>query len=173
MMRFIFKLGKKSSRLWDEDGQALIESFLSSAILILLMTGAVEFGRVAYATIEVSNAARAATQYGAMNGGAFLNTDSTGMDSVGMLNAAQGDAGNLGSTVSFTSGYPTYTCFCSSSTDTTASCVPPATPSGCTASHLIVTVKVQTQATYDPLIYVPGLNKTIVVHGSSQEQVLQ
>jgi hypothetical protein len=90
-----------------------------------------------------------------------------------MLNAAQGDAGNLGTTLQFASGYPTYTCFCSKSTDTTQSCAPPAGPSGCTSSHIITTVKVKTQAKYDPLIYVPGISHTITLYGSDQEQVLQ
>ncbi len=156
----------------DDGGQALIECILSGSILVLLLLGAVEFGRMAYASIEVSNAAHAAAQYGAMNGGAFLNTDSTGLDATGMLNAARGDAGNLGTAVTMSSGYPTYTCYCSSSTDT-ASCTPPATPSGCNSSHLIVTVKVQTQATFDPLIHVPGLATSILLKGTSQQQVLQ
>jgi Flp pilus assembly protein TadG len=139
--------------------------------LITLLLGAVELSRVAYAAIEVSNAARAAAQYGAMNGGAFLSTDSTGMDSTGMLNAAQGDAGDLGSLVQWASN-PTYTCSCSGTG--TASCTPPAVPTGCTTSHIIVTVTVNTKAVYDPLIYLPGItSKTITLYGSAQEEVLQ
>ena len=64
-----------------EDGQALIETSISASLLILLMLGAVEFGRAAYVAIEVSNAARAAAQYGAMNGGAFLDRKSTRLNS--------------------------------------------------------------------------------------------
>lgn len=157
----------------EQTGQALIECALSGTLLAVLLLSAVEFGRMAYAAIEVANAARAAAQYGAMNGGAFLTTDSSGLDSVGMLNAAQMDAGNLGTSVTFSSGYPTYSCYCSLSTDTTASCTVPATPSGCTASHIIVNVQVQTQATYNPLIHVPGFGNTITLHGSAQQEVLQ
>lgn len=157
----------------EQEGQALIECALSGTLLAVLLLSAVEFGRMAYAAIEVSNAARAAAQYGAMNGGAFLSSDATGLDSVGMLNAAQLDAGNLGTSVTFASGYPKYSCYCSSSTDTTASCTAPATPSGCTASHIIVTVQVQTQATYNPLIHVPGFPDPITLQGSSQQEVLQ
>lgn len=157
---------------WEE-GQTLVEAAVSLTVLVVLVVGAVEFGMIAYASIEVSNAARAAAQYGAMNGGAFLSSNSTGMDSVGMLNAAQGDAGNLGTAVSFSTGYPTYSCFCSSSTDTTASCTPPATPSGCTSSQLIVTVQVKTQTTFTPPIRVPGLSSSITLYGPSQQEVLQ
>ena len=156
-----------------EDGQALIETSISASLLILLMLGAVEFGRAAYVAIEVSNAARAAAQYGAMNGGAFLSTDATGMDSVGMLAAAQNDAGNLGTGLTFATGYPTYSCYCSSSTDTTQSCTPPNGPTGCTSSHLITTVKVQTKVVFNPLIHIPGTSGTFTLTGSDQEQVLQ
>lgn len=157
---------------WEE-GQALVETAVALTLLVVLVVGAVEFGMIAYAAIEVSNAARAAAQYGAMNGGAFLSSDSTGMDSVGMLNAAQGDAGNFGTGVSFSTGYPTYSCFCSSSSDTTASCTPPATPSGCTSSKLIVTVSVKTQTTFTPPIRIPGLGSSITLTGLSQQEVLQ
>jgi Flp pilus assembly protein TadG len=158
----------------DEEGTALIETAISTSLLALLLMGIIQFGLMAFTEIEVSNAARAAAQYGAMSGGAFLSTDSTGMDSAGMLNAAQGDAGNLTSSpVTFATGYPTYTCICSSSSDTTASCTPPATPSGCSASHLIVTVKVRTQTTYTPLIRVPGFANSLTLYGNAQEEVLQ
>jgi hypothetical protein len=154
-----------------QSGQALIETALSGALLILFLLGAACLGRVSYTAIEVSNAARAAAQYGAMNGGAFLPTDSTGLDSAGMLTAAQSDAGNLGALVQFSSGYPTYTCSCSGSG--TASCTPPATPSGCATSHIIVTIQVQTTASFNPLVFVPGLGHSFTLYGTAQEQVLQ
>ena len=169
-----FILAAKGRSLGDERGTALIETALSASVLIVLLLGIVEFGIMAYTGIEVGNAARAAAQYGAMNGGAFLPTDATGMDSTGMLNAARGDAANLvASPVTFPSGYPTYTCSCSSSADTTASCTPPAAPSGCTASHLVVTVKVQTQTTYTPFVRIPGFGNSVTFKGNAQEQVLQ
>jgi hypothetical protein len=154
-----------------ECGQALVETALSASLLVVFLLGAACLGRVSYTAIEVSNAARAAAQYGAMNGGAFLPTDSTGLDSAGMLIAAQSDAGNVGTLVQFSSGYPTYTCSCSGGG--TASCIPPATPSGCATSHLIVTIQVQTTATFNPLVFVPGLGHTFSVYGTAQEQVLQ
>jgi hypothetical protein len=155
-----------------ESGQALAETALSASLLLLFLLGAACLGRVSYSAIEVSNAARAAAQYGAMNGGAFLPTDSTGLDSAGMLTAAQSDAGNLGTLVQFASGFPTYTCSCSGTG--TASCTPPATPSGCATSHLIVTIHVQTTASVNPLIFVPGLGShTFKLYGNAQEQVLQ
>ena len=155
----------------NESGQALIETAIASSLLILLLLGAVELGRMAYAAIEVSNAARAAAQYGAMNGGAFLTTDSTGLDATGMLNAAQADAGNLGTLVQW-NGTPTYTCSCSGTE--TPSCTPPAIPSGCPSSHLIMTVNVKVKANFDPLVYLPTFgHSSIMLYGSAQEEVLQ
>lgn len=169
-----WNMRRRMAKVWEEQSaQALIECALSATLLAVLLLSAVEFGRMAYAAIEVSNAARAAAQYGSMNGGAFLSSDATGLDSVGMLNAAQLDAGNMGSSVTFTSGYPTYSCYCSLSTDTTASCVAPATPTGCSASHIIVNVTVQTQADFNPLIHVPGFGNTIRLYGKAQQEVLQ
>jgi Flp pilus assembly protein TadG len=154
-----------------ESGQALIETAIASSLLVILLLGAVELGRMAYAAIEVSNAAKAAAQYGSMNGGAFLNTDATGLDATGMLNAAQADAGNLGTAVQW-NGNPTYSCTCSGTG--TALCTAPAIPSGCTTSHLVITVKANVKATFNPLIYIPYWTKTgIVLYGSAQQQVLQ
>lgn len=155
-----------------ECGQALVETAISASLLVVFVLGAASLGKLSYTAIEVTNAARAAAQYGAMNGGAFLPTDSTGLDSAGMLAAAQADAGDLGTLVQFASGYPTYTCSCSGTG--TASCTPPAAPSGCTTSHLILTIQVQTTATFNPLVFVPGFgNHSFTLHGSAQQQVLQ
>jgi Flp pilus assembly protein TadG len=153
-------------RLKQEDGQALIETYLSSALLIVLLLGAAEFGTITYAATELSNAARAAAQYAAMNGGAFTDT---GLDTTGMLLAAQTDAGNLASTVQFATP-PTYTCACTGAG--TAVCGAP--PSGCNESRLLVTVKVQLKTSINPLVFVPGFTKSsITLYGSDQQVVLQ
>jgi Flp pilus assembly protein TadG len=153
-------------RLKNESGTALIETAISSLFLMLLLLGAVELGTVSYASIEVANSAKAAAQYAAMNGGAWT---STGLDTVGMLAAAQADAGNLVSNVSFSST-PTYACSCSGAGTATCTTSP---PTGCVGSHLIVTVTVKTQATYVPLIQFPGGFGSITLNGWAQEEVLQ
>jgi Flp pilus assembly protein TadG len=151
----------------SERGQALIETALSSLFLMLLLLGAVELGMVAYAAIEVANSAKAAAQYAAMNGGAWTKT---GLDTVGMLAAAQADAGNLVSNISFTTP-PTSVCVCSGAGVADCGTSP---PTGCTPSHLLVTITVQTQAIYTPLIRVPGLGITsITLRGAAQQEVLQ
>ena len=153
-------------------GNALVETALTLPMLLALLLGAAELGRVAYVAIEVQNAARAAAQYATMNGGAFNSNDSSGLDTTGMLNAAQADAGNLGgaSAVAFASA-PTYTCSCTGTG--TASCTAPSTPGGCTTSHLLVTVTVKMQASYTSVIQIRGLPGQYTLYGSSVEQVLQ
>lgn len=152
--------------LGSEDGQALIETYFSSALLVLILLGGAELGRIAYAATELSNAARAAAQYAAMNGGAFSGS---GLDTAGMLLAAQSDAADLGSSVQFTNT-PSFTCTCTGTG--TATCGSP--PSGCSTSHLQVTVNVQVQASFNPLVYIPGFtHSAITLYGSDQEVVLQ
>jgi len=59
--------------------------------MMFLLVAVLEFARVAYAAIEVSNAAKAAVQYGASSIGASA-------DATGMLNAATSDAEDLQTT---------------------------------------------------------------------------
>src|SRR3974390_781224 len=75
----------KSARRESESGQGLVELALVSGLFFVpILIGAGEFARAAYAYIEVSNAARAAVQYGAQNG-------ATALDTAGMLTAAKND----------------------------------------------------------------------------------
>ncbi|MFQ5945870.1 MAG: TadE/TadG family type IV pilus assembly protein, partial [Anaerolineae bacterium] len=47
-----------------ERGQSLVEMALLLPVLLLVMHGAIDFGRVFYAKITVANAARVAARYG-------------------------------------------------------------------------------------------------------------
>ncbi len=53
----------KRRSLGGDRGQSLIELALTLPLFILILVGATEFGRFAWATIEASNAARAGAQY--------------------------------------------------------------------------------------------------------------
>jgi hypothetical protein len=150
--------------LRGNSGQALAETAFSLPLLLVMLLGAFELARTAYIATEVTNAARAAAQYGAMNGGGFL-------DSSGMLAAANGDAGNLGGSVQWASGYPNVSCSCSGTG--TASCAAGADPSGCTTSQLMVTVNVQVKYAVTPMFRVPGLPTSYTVYGSASQGLLQ
>lgn len=154
----------------EESGQALIELAISLPLLLLVLLGGVELGEIAYASIEVTNAAKAAAQFGASNGGAYV---STGLDTQGMLAAANNDAGNLGNSIAFASGYPTMACSCTNGG--TATCSVPVTcaPKGSLPSQPIVTVTVQMTTNFNPLIYIPGWSHTsITLYGWAQQEVL-
>jgi Flp pilus assembly protein TadG len=81
-------LGLKRERHGDDAGNALVEFALTMPVLILLLVGAVELARIAFAAIELSNAARAAVQYGGQSA-------ATAADPGGMSAAASNDAANL------------------------------------------------------------------------------
>jgi Flp pilus assembly protein TadG len=155
-----------------EEGGALVEAALSLPLLLTMVLGMAELGKLIYCGIEVTNAARAAAQYASMNGGAFSTTDSSGLDTTGMLTAAQSDAGNLGSSVSFPST-PTYSCACSDGSTNYSCNVSGSYPSGCSSSHLIVTVTVYTQGKFTPGIHIPGLPTSYTLRGRSIQEVLQ
>ena len=53
--------------LREETGQALVELALVVPLFTVILFGAVEYGRLAYDAIEVTNAARAGAAYGAQN----------------------------------------------------------------------------------------------------------
>jgi Flp pilus assembly protein TadG len=156
--------------LGGSSGSALVETALTLPMLLAILIGGGELAKVAYVAIEVQNAARAASQYAAMNGGAFNSNDSSGLDTTGMLNAAKADAGNLTSGLAF-AATPTFSCSCTGTG--TASCTAPSAPSGCTTSHLMVTVTVRMQATYTSALQLPGLPSHYTLYGNSIEQVLQ
>jgi Flp pilus assembly protein TadG len=139
-----------------EAGQSLVEMALLMVFLVPLLIGAVEFGRLAYKSIEVSNAAKAAVQYGSQN-------HATAGDTAGMLTAAQSDAYNLtGLTLT-----ATISCICSSGATSTCA------NTDCGTSQIEPILTVHTQGIFDPLFYVPGLPKTYTIHGSATQKVLQ
>jgi Flp pilus assembly protein TadG len=148
----------------DERGTALIETALSLPLICLLLMGAGEFARVAYAAIEVSNAANAAANYAASSHNAAGDWSSSGSGpsktfSGGIVNVAKGDAANLtgSNAVTVTDIYTSCAC-----ADTTVG-----PPSSCTDvaacsagnSALLETITVSTQATYSPLLRYFGLGR--------------
>lgn len=160
----------------EESGQALIELAISFPLLLLILLGAAELARASFEAIEVTNAARAAAQYGAMMGGRYQTTTNggtNGLDSAGMLRAAQADAGNLSSSIAFASGYPTMSCSCTGAG--TATCTATAPPSGCSppTSQVLVTVTARVTASFAPLEAIPGLShQTFNLYGWAQQEVM-
>jgi Flp pilus assembly protein TadG len=152
----------------NESGQALVELAFTLTLLSIILLGSFEFGRLIFAAIEVSNAAKAAVQYAAMNGGAY-------MDSSGITNVANADGYDLqlllGNSTPITAT-PSYACSCTGA-DTCTNNTAPNPPTGCAASHLIVTVTVTTSATFTPIgLRIPGFPNTIGLQGNAVAQVI-
>lgn len=139
----------------SEEGGAIAETAMTAPLLMVLVVGSVEFARVAYASIEVVNAARAGVSYGAQSG-------LTASDTAGITWAATNDGANLpGMTVA--TPVLGYTC-----SDGNA---PTGTPPACSGTaHLEETVTVQTQVIMNPLIHVPGLPATYTLNGSATQK---
>ena len=155
------KAGKRG-----ESGQAFVELFLAMTfILVPLLIGAGEFARAAYAYIEVSNAARAAVQYGAQN---HATADDTAGDTAGMLTAARNDYA-FDPTELTLSPAPTTACNCSDTGDS-VSCTDPTV---CSGAHIEVTLTVHLQANFDPGFYEPFLPNSFTVTSTAVQKVLQ
>jgi Flp pilus assembly protein TadG len=140
----------------DDSGQALIETAVSLTVCVTILLGAAEFGRIAYASIEVANAAHAGVSYGA-------ESHASASDYSGMRTAATQEAPD----VSGMSATASHFCKCSDGTASTCNVT------DCSLSRIIVYVKVTTTATVDPKIYVPGLPKSYTVNGSAIMRVVQ
>jgi len=140
----------------QESGQALVESAVAVVLLTTVLIGGAELARVAYAAIEVANAARAGVQYGTQNG--FTASDTTGIQT-----AAANDAANL----SGFSATASYTCVCSDGTASTCQAT------DCANSHIEQTLTVNTQATINPMIHLPGLPRTYTLKGKAVQKCVQ
>ena len=66
----------------DESGSSLIECALILPLFVLLLAGAVDFGRAWYLNLEVSSSAEAGALYGVQN-----SADITGMNQAALLDA--------------------------------------------------------------------------------------
>jgi hypothetical protein len=140
-----------------ESGQSLVEMALLTPVLLLLLVGIIEVGRFAYYSIEVTNAARAAVQYGAQS-----LADSR--DSAGLQLAASNDAPDI-------SGVrinPTVLCACSETPSAFVAC--PAI--GC-SGHAVVFLRVDATATILPLFHYPGFPTTFSPTGHAVMRVTQ
>ena len=151
-------------RSGNQSGQALIEMAITLPVLVLLLLGAGEFARVAYAAIEISNAAKAAVEYGTQNSATMGDNPINYPSGSGQLTAAENEAPGLNLTL--TSSITTVCSDGSTYDSGTNQCA------GATA-HVEDILTVQTSTTFDPLIYIPGLPKTFTLYGNASQKCLE
>jgi Flp pilus assembly protein TadG len=120
-------------------------------MLLLLLLALIDVGRLAYMSIEVSNAARAAASYGSQS-------HITAVNSTGMVQAAKNDAPDLSGLT------PTAIHFCTcSNAGGQVTC----TLSSCPSARLLLYVQVSTSATYTPWFPYTGSPGSWILSGSS------
>jgi Flp pilus assembly protein TadG len=145
------KIAAPGAWMPNDIGQAMVELALVFPIFILLLIGAAEFGRLAYAAIEISNAARAGASYGSLS----LNNAS---DFPNIRLAATTDAAN----VAGVTATATISCACSTGAALTCSTAAINCPS---PARIIHYVTVTTSGTVDPLFHYPALPRTFTLTG--------
>jgi Flp pilus assembly protein TadG len=145
--------------LYGDKGQAFVELALVLPIFILMLVGIAEVGRLAYASIEVSNAARAGVAYAAQN-------HTTAQDSANIQLAATNDAPEVSSLTAATS----QSCACESSTGVMGalgSCTAISTAAGScpSPSRIVLYVQVTTSAPVNTIFHFPGIPSTVTLRG--------
>ena len=140
-----------SKMLWSlEEGSSLVELALVSPVLLLVLLGAVDFGRAYYMAMEVAGAAHAAAEYAVQS-----PTDTTGIQA-----AATDDAPDV---PNLTVATPTYGCECSDGTGYSANC---STTPTCTNNY-VSRVRVTVSATYSPWFPWPGIPSSVPLSNSA------
>jgi Flp pilus assembly protein TadG len=149
--------------LADNFGGALVDLAAIIPIFSLLLIGMFEFGRLAYFSIEVSNAARAGAAYAAQS-------DATSTYTAGIQTAAQNDAPNLTNITTLTVT-PTTVCQCDNSgtfttmTSCTATCSSP--------GRVITYAQVNTSASVGGVISLPQFPISYTLTGQAIMRVNQ
>lgn len=160
-------------------GSAFVEVALVLPLLIFVIIGGAELGRIAYFAIEVSNAARAGVAYAAQSSTTAANTAQ-------IQAAAQADAPNVASltatpsqacvceTITTSSGAtsttPITTC---SGTGSTAGTQCAASTSPATINNIVNYVQVTTSATVTTMFHYPGIPTSFTLNGYAKMRVVQ
>jgi Flp pilus assembly protein TadG len=157
-MRFCSLLIRSSgpTLFHSEAGQSLVETALLLPLLVTILLGGAEVAQVAYAAIEVANAARAGAQYGTQTAG-------TVSDTAGIATAAANDAADITALTTTSS----YSCICSNGSASTCA------NTDCNNSHIEKILTVNTQATVNPLFHIPGLPTTYTLKGQAIQKCVQ
>ena len=161
---------KNGNSKWRSDsGQTLLEVALLTPLLLALLVGGIEFGRYAYLSILVGNAARAGAAYGA----AHL---AQSVDTAGIQTAADNDFQNNGQNTSSLTVSSLTSCGCDSSgTVTSAGCTTATNPTAgtCGSGHWVVMVSVTASGTFSSMFRYPGIPKSMTITSTSTMRVAQ
>jgi len=125
-------------------GQAIIEMAIVLPLVLLLLVGVIDFGRIYFTTMTVAHAARAGAQYGAQRNG-------TSGDIAGMKQAALDAAGDVPGVTADARQY----CQCASGTS--VDCLDSTT---CAEGAPQVYVEVTADKVFTTMLQYPGIPST-------------
>jgi Flp pilus assembly protein TadG len=164
---------KLEGRNLRERGQAVLEVALLTPLLLALLVGTIEFGRYAFLSILVGNAARAGAAYGAQS---LPQSTCPPPVPCGIQTAADNDFQSNGQNVTNLNVTASNSCGCDSSgTVTSAVCDTKVNPNAgtCASGHWVVMVSVTATATFSSLFSYPGIPTSIAVTRTSTMRVAE
>lgn len=146
----------------SEAGQSLVETAVTLPVLFAVMLGCAQLAQVAYASIEVANAAKAAVQYGAQGTGTVIDTP-------GIKAAALNETTDVLSSLTTN---PKISIICSDgSVPSDSTTGPPWSNEDCNTSTIEQVLTVTTQGTFTPFVKIPGYS-SYTLHASAVQRVL-
>ena len=139
----------------EKSGSSLVECAVVLPLLILLMVGAIDFGRAYFISIQVASAAQAGAAYGVQN-----FTDTAGMITAAKLNAPA---------VPAMTTVAAFGCECHDGSASSGSCTSnPSCP-----QNVLNYADVTTTATYTPMLPYPGIPASISLRSEVRMRVSQ
>jgi Flp pilus assembly protein TadG len=146
----------------DNSGQTLVEMAVVLPLLLTLLLGAAEYGRLWYIGIEVTNAAHAGVEYGSQN--RISAQDNTNIQNVALneeTNLINQNVNSSGNKAALTSSSITVQQLCANTYS--------ATPSTCPTSSAsaVEYVKVDTQVQVASIFGYYGFSGTYLLRGSA------
>lgn len=157
-------LGRRRRARGAEAGVGLVEIAVSLPVLVLLVVGTADFGRIFYYAIELTNAARAGAQYAGYNSVQATKTAE-------ITAAAQSAAPNIGS-FSVTLSTPPNVCKCAQDSGSgqpwTAVTCNTVCPVGL---HMFETVTVTATKRFSTISRFPGIPNTLTLSRTATMRV--
>jgi Flp pilus assembly protein TadG len=147
----------------DSSGVSLIEMAFVFPLLVALLLGAAEYGRLCYVGVEVTNAAHAGAEYGTQS--RIAAQSNSIIQSVSLQE--ESDIQNMNVPTPLTASSVTVQQLCASTySDTPGAC-------SSTSSSPIEYVQVNTQVTVASLFHPYGFGGNYTLHGQALERVRQ
>jgi Flp pilus assembly protein TadG len=144
----VWRLQSSSRR--RERGAALVELALATPLLAVLIVGAVDFARIFYLAMQVTNAARAGAQYGSTSTLPFVAAN--------VKTKAESASPQI---APYTVATPVESCFCMTNTGgSTAQTCTVACGSG---THKAVFITVTASKAFSPVMRFPGIPSSLTI----------